>query len=70
MALATPARSRPPIDYWPGFVDALSTLLLVIIFLLSLFMLSQFFLSQELSGRRRRWSGSTSRSPSCRAPRP
>ncbi|MFN0264636.1 peptidoglycan -binding protein [Tepidamorphus sp. 3E244] len=39
------------IDYWPSFVDALSTLLLVIIFLLSVFMLSQFFLSQEISGR-------------------
>ena len=38
-------------DYWPGFVDAMATLLLVIIFLLSLFMLAQFFLSQELSGR-------------------
>ena len=38
-------------DYWPGFVDAMASLLLVIIFLLSLFMLSQFFLSQELSGR-------------------
>lgn len=38
-------------DYWPGFVDAMATLLLVIIFLLSLFMLAQFFLSQELTGR-------------------
>ncbi|WP_417317348.1 peptidoglycan -binding protein [Emcibacter sp.] len=36
---------------WPGFVDALSTLLLVIIFLLSVFMLAQFFLGQALSGR-------------------
>jgi len=36
---------------WPGFVDALSTLLLAIIFLLSLFVLSQFFLNQALSGR-------------------
>jgi len=36
---------------WPGFVDALSTLLLVIIFLLSIFMLAQFFLGQALSGR-------------------
>jgi chemotaxis protein MotB len=51
MALVSRRRSRAPIDYWPGFVDALSTLLLVIIFLLSLFMLSQFFLSQELTGR-------------------
>jgi len=36
------------IDYWPGFVDALATLLLVIIFLLSVFMLSQYFLSREI----------------------
>ena len=36
---------------WPGFVDALSTLLLVIIFLLSMFVLSQFFLGQALTGR-------------------
>jgi chemotaxis protein MotB len=38
-------------NYWPGFVDALSTLLLVIIFLLSVFMLSQFFLTKEISGK-------------------
>ena len=34
---------------WPGFVDALSTLLLVIIFLLVVFFLSQFVLSQAVS---------------------
>lgn len=47
------ARSRRRIEanYWPGFVDALSSLLLVIIFMLSLFMLTQFFLGQELEGR-------------------
>ncbi|MCB2010945.1 MAG: peptidoglycan -binding protein [Geminicoccaceae bacterium] len=46
------ARSRrDPIDIWPGFVDALSTLLMVIIFLLAVFMLSQFFMSQLLEGR-------------------
>lgn len=39
-------RERP--DYWPGFVDALSTLLLVIIFLLSVFMLTQFFLTRQV----------------------
>ncbi|WP_417310109.1 peptidoglycan -binding protein [Devosia sp.] len=38
-------------NYWPGFVDALSSLLLVIIFMLSLFMLSQFFLNQQISGK-------------------
>ena len=32
------------VDYWPGFVDALSTLLLAIMFLLSVFVLAQFLL--------------------------
>lgn len=36
---------------WPGFVDALSTLLMVIIFLLVVFMLAQYFLGVTLSGR-------------------
>jgi chemotaxis protein MotB len=39
------------VNYWPGFVDALSTMLLVMIFLLSVFMLAQFFLSREVSGK-------------------
>lgn len=38
-------------NYWPGFVDAMATLLLVIIFLLSVFILGQFYLSQAVSGR-------------------
>jgi len=42
---------RTRVDFWPGFVDAMSSLLLVIIFLLSLFMLAQFFLSQEILGK-------------------
>lgn len=42
---------RAPYEIWPGFVDALTTLLLVIIFLLVVFALAQFFLSQALSGR-------------------
>ncbi len=47
-------RKRRPIrhvDYWPGFVDALSTLLLSIMFLLSVFVLAQFLLSQEITGK-------------------
>lgn len=36
---------------WPGFVDALSSLLLVVIFVLLIFFLSQTFLSVALSGR-------------------
>ena len=38
-------------DFWPGFVDALSTLLLAIMFLLSVFVIAQFLLSREISGR-------------------
>ena len=50
MALSR-GRRYEPVNYWPGFVDALSTMLLVIIFLLSVFMLAQFFLSREVSGK-------------------
>ena len=45
------ARRFETVNYWPGFVDALSTMLLVIIFLLSVFMLAQFFLSREVTGK-------------------
>jgi chemotaxis protein MotB len=44
-------RRLEPVNYWPGFVDALSTMLLIIIFLLSVFMLSQYFLTREVSGK-------------------
>ena len=50
MALARSRRERS-IDYWPGFVDALSTLVLGIIFLLTVFVVVQFFLSQEVAGK-------------------
>ena len=50
MALSR-SRRYEAVNYWPGFVDALSTMLLVIIFLLSVFMLAQFFLSREVSGK-------------------
>ena len=36
-------------DYWPGFVDLMSTLLLVMIFLLVVYMLAQYFLQRSLS---------------------
>ncbi|WP_315835580.1 peptidoglycan -binding protein [Bradyrhizobium prioriisuperbiae] len=51
MALARGRRSDPGFNYWPGFVDALSTLVLAIVFLLSVFLVVQFFLSQEVSGK-------------------
>src|SRR6185437_8260956 len=50
MALAR-GRTTRTIDYWPGFVDALSTLLLAIMFLLSVFVLAQFLLSREITGK-------------------
>jgi chemotaxis protein MotB len=39
------------LDAWPGYVDALSTLLMVIIFVLLVFVLAQAFLTVALSGR-------------------
>lgn len=52
MALARAGRGRGrTVDYWPGYVDALTTMLLVITFLLSVFMLSQFFMTREVTGK-------------------
>ena len=51
MALSRSRRRNERVDYWPGFVDALSSLLLAILFLLSVFVLAQFLLSQEISGK-------------------
>ncbi|MBV1697345.1 MAG: peptidoglycan -binding protein [Hyphomicrobiales bacterium] len=50
MALSRTRRDTG-MNYWPGFVDALSTLILSIIFLLTVFMVAQFFLSQEVAGK-------------------
>ena len=38
-------------NIWPGFVDAISTLLIIIIFVLMVFTIAQFFLSEILTGR-------------------
>lgn len=47
------ARRRRGIDFWPGFVDALSSLLMVLVFMLLIFTIGQFVLSDALSGRDR-----------------
>lgn len=46
-------RDAETLNPWPGYVDALSTLLMVIIFVLLVFVLAQAFLSVALSGRDR-----------------
>ncbi len=51
MSLARARRGRYQANYWPGFVDMLSTLLLVVTFLMSLFMLTNFIVSQASSGK-------------------
>jgi chemotaxis protein MotB len=51
VALASRRARRSAINIWPGFVDALAQLLMVIIFILLVFTAGQFFLSDALSGR-------------------
>ncbi|TAD91458.1 MAG: peptidoglycan -binding protein [Alphaproteobacteria bacterium] len=43
------SRRRGDVEFWPGFVDALATLLIVIIFLVLVFVLAQFFLTQAIT---------------------
>lgn len=51
MSLRSARNRRLSGEYWPSFVDALTSLLLVLIFVLTFFVLAQFFLSNVLSGR-------------------
>ena len=44
-------RRQEDAPYWPGFVDAMAQLLLVITFLLSIFMTAQFLLARQISGQ-------------------
>lgn len=44
-------RSRSTTNVWPGYVDALSALLMLVIFMLLIYVVSQLFLSQTLSDR-------------------
>jgi len=50
--MAAYSRRRSQQDYtWPGYVDALSSLLMIVIFVLAVFVVTQFYLSDALSGR-------------------
>lgn len=51
MPVSLRRRSDNGLNPWPGYVDALSTLLMVIIFVLLVFVLAQAFLSVTLSSR-------------------
>jgi chemotaxis protein MotB len=51
MAYSRTRRSTSYGEFWPGYVDVLSTLLLVVTFLMSVFMVSQFYVSQEAAGK-------------------
>jgi len=52
MAQALARRRRQyEAPYWPGFVDAMAQLLLVITFLLSVFIVAQFLLARQISGQ-------------------
>ena len=50
MALPSRRQRRLGIDIWPGFVDALSQLLIIIIFVVMIFTAAQFYLTSALSG--------------------
>lgn len=51
MARGRTRRGGEYAEFWPGYVDVLSTLLLVVTFLMSIFMLSQYFAQQEAAGK-------------------
>ena len=44
-------RQRRTVDIWPGFVDALAAMLMVVMFVLLLFSVGQFLLNDALVGR-------------------
>lgn len=51
MALSRRSGQRFQASIWPGFVDAMTALLLVLMFVLTIFMVIQFFLRETISGQ-------------------
>lgn len=49
--LGSSRRNRSSVNIWPGFVDALATVLLAFVFVLLLFVVAQLYLSTQLSDR-------------------
>ncbi len=50
--LSRARRTASPITAWPGYVDVLSALLMVVIFVLMIFVVAQFLLSEVLYGQK------------------
>ncbi len=51
--MASLSRRRRAVDFWPGFVDALASLLMVMVFVILIFVIGQFVLADAVSGRDR-----------------
>ena len=51
MALSRRATRNVSASIWPGFVDAMTALLLVLMFVLTIFMVVQFVLRETISGQ-------------------
>ncbi len=51
--MASLTRRRRALDFWPGFVDALAALLMVMVFVILIFVIGQFVLADAVSGRDR-----------------
>ncbi|QDL90886.1 peptidoglycan -binding protein [Paroceanicella profunda] len=54
MALSRRSGRKPEVNIWPGFVDAMTALTLVLMFVLSMFMIVQFFLRETITGQESR----------------
>ena len=52
MALIRRSGARFTTNIWPGFVDAMAALLLVLVFVLSIFMIVQSILRDTITGQR------------------
>jgi chemotaxis protein MotB len=51
MALARRSGGRLETNIWPGFVDAMTALLLILMFVMSIFMILQFTMSEKITGQ-------------------
>ena len=51
--MALLSRRRRSLDFWPGFVDALAALLMVMVFVILIFVIGQFVLTDAVGGRDR-----------------